>query len=100
MRIGIAGYGQMGALIRQTALARGHLVPTVIDPQSNAELIQGYLPLYQRLWQRTRHGQHPDRDDLCDDRFYESLGCHGGCCQVTPRTSSVRPDLSRDRIRS
>ncbi|HOB29271.1 MAG: 4-hydroxy-tetrahydrodipicolinate reductase [Dethiobacteria bacterium] len=37
MRIGIAGYGQMGALIRQTALARGHLVPTVIDPQSNAE---------------------------------------------------------------
>lgn len=37
MRIGIAGYGQMGVVTRQTALARGHLVPTVIDPQSDAE---------------------------------------------------------------
>lgn len=37
MRIGIAGFGQMGALIRETALALGHLVPLVIDPLSNAE---------------------------------------------------------------
>lgn len=37
MKIGIAGFGQMGALIRQTALARGHLVPVVIDPQSDAK---------------------------------------------------------------
>ncbi len=36
MRIGIAGYGVMGALIRQTALDRGHEVPAVIDPQSDA----------------------------------------------------------------
>ena len=37
MRIGIAGYGVMGALTRQTALSRGHQVPAVIDPQSDAE---------------------------------------------------------------
>lgn len=37
MHIGIAGYGQMGELIHQTALAWGHQVPTVIDPQSNAQ---------------------------------------------------------------
>ncbi len=36
MRIGIAGYGQMGALIRETALAKGHQVPLVIDPLSSA----------------------------------------------------------------
>ncbi len=36
MRIGISGYGQMGALIRETALAWGHLVPLVIDPLSSA----------------------------------------------------------------
>ncbi len=37
MRIGIAGFGQMGALVRQAALARGHLVPLVLDPQSRAK---------------------------------------------------------------
>ncbi len=37
MRIGIAGYGKMGKLIRQTALARGHDVPVVVDPVSAAE---------------------------------------------------------------
>ena len=37
MLIGIAGYGQMGKLIHRRALDRGHLVPAVIDPQSDAE---------------------------------------------------------------
>ncbi|MFO8191649.1 MAG: 4-hydroxy-tetrahydrodipicolinate reductase [Bacillota bacterium] len=51
MRIGIAGFGKMGALVRQTALARGHRVPVVIDPHSNApevtdvELTSESLPL-------------------------------------------------------
>ncbi len=33
MRIGISGYGQMGKLIHQICLERGHLVPVIIDPQ-------------------------------------------------------------------
>ncbi len=36
MRIGIVGYGQMGRLIRQGALAHGYEVPEVIDPGSSA----------------------------------------------------------------
>jgi 4-hydroxy-tetrahydrodipicolinate reductase len=35
MRIALLGYGKMGKLIRQTALARGHKVTAVIDPQSD-----------------------------------------------------------------
>ncbi|HED24639.1 MAG TPA: 4-hydroxy-tetrahydrodipicolinate reductase [Firmicutes bacterium] len=41
MRIGIAGFGKMGSLIRETALARGHLVPAVIDPWSDAREVTG-----------------------------------------------------------
>jgi len=37
MRIGITGYGKMGSLIRQMAYERGHQVPLVIDPFSQAE---------------------------------------------------------------
>jgi len=36
VRIGIAGYGQMGKLIRQKALDKGFEVPEVIDPDSSA----------------------------------------------------------------
>lgn len=51
MKIGIAGYGKMGVLIRQRALARGHEVPVVVDPFSegpevtNRELTAKLLPL-------------------------------------------------------
>ncbi len=51
MRIGIAGYGFMGRLIRETALERGHTVPVVIDPAVSAdevtdrELTSNSLPL-------------------------------------------------------
>ncbi len=44
MRIGIAGYGKMGILIRQTALARGHDVPVVVDPVSTAEEVTARKP--------------------------------------------------------
>ncbi len=36
MRLGIAGYGQMGKLIRQKALIDGHEVPVIVDPNSTA----------------------------------------------------------------
>ncbi len=36
MRIGISGYGQMGRIIRQKALAKGFEVPEVIDPHGAA----------------------------------------------------------------
>ena len=36
MEIAIAGYGRMGALIRETALERGHRVPLIVDPHSDA----------------------------------------------------------------
>ncbi len=36
MRIGLSGYGTMGKLIRQQALAAGHEVPVVIDPLRDA----------------------------------------------------------------
>jgi 4-hydroxy-tetrahydrodipicolinate reductase len=51
VKIGIAGYGKMGVLIRQRALACGHEVPVVVDPFSkapevtNRELIANSLPL-------------------------------------------------------
>ncbi len=35
MKIGIAGYGKMGRLIRELAMTRGHEVPVVIDPASD-----------------------------------------------------------------
>jgi 4-hydroxy-tetrahydrodipicolinate reductase len=41
MRIGIAGFGKMGTLVRQTALTRGHQIPAVIDPRSNAPEVTG-----------------------------------------------------------
>jgi 4-hydroxy-tetrahydrodipicolinate reductase len=41
MRIGIAGYGRMGRLIRELALASGHQVPVVIDPRSTADEVTG-----------------------------------------------------------
>jgi 4-hydroxy-tetrahydrodipicolinate reductase len=34
LRIGIAGYGKMGKMIRQQALEKGHRVAAVIDPSS------------------------------------------------------------------
>lgn len=37
MRIGIAGYGKMGKMIRQKALEKGHQVAAIIDPTSEAE---------------------------------------------------------------
>ncbi len=39
MRIGIAGYGQMGMLIRQKALSCGHEVPVVVDSHGTADEI-------------------------------------------------------------
>ena len=36
MRIGIVGYGKMGVLIHQRALAAGHVVPVIVDPRSEA----------------------------------------------------------------
>lgn len=51
MRIGIAGYGRMGVLIHQQALACGHEVPVIVDPLSKAtevterELTLKSLPL-------------------------------------------------------
>lgn len=51
MRIGIAGYGNMGVLIRQRALECGHEVPAVVDPCSEAaevttgEFTSALLPL-------------------------------------------------------
>ncbi len=51
MRIAIAGYGQMGRLIRQKALVRGHETPVIIDPKCSApevtarELTSTALPL-------------------------------------------------------
>ncbi len=37
MRIGIAGYGKMGIIIRQKALEKGHSVAAIIDPSCGAE---------------------------------------------------------------
>jgi 4-hydroxy-tetrahydrodipicolinate reductase len=34
VRVGIAGYGRMGRLVHQKALAAGHDVPVIIDPSS------------------------------------------------------------------
>lgn len=51
MRIGITGYGKMGVLIREKALASGHEVPAIIDPRNEAgeitarELNSTALPL-------------------------------------------------------
>jgi 4-hydroxy-tetrahydrodipicolinate reductase len=39
MRIGIAGYGRMGRLIRKQALAKGYKVAAIIDPSSDAKEI-------------------------------------------------------------
>ncbi len=39
MRIGISGYGRMGELIREKALAKGHTVPVVIDPVSQSDTV-------------------------------------------------------------
>lgn len=36
MQIGLAGYGRMGALIHRAALERGHRVPIIVDPHSDA----------------------------------------------------------------
>ncbi len=41
MRIGIAGYGRMGSIIRETALQAGHEVPVIIDPTAVAPEITG-----------------------------------------------------------
>lgn len=36
LNIAVSGYGKMGQLIREAALAKGHAVPVVIDPVSDA----------------------------------------------------------------
>ncbi len=41
MRIGIIGYGKMGAIIREKALKRGYQVPVVIDRKSTAGEVTG-----------------------------------------------------------
>ncbi len=41
MKIGIAGYGRMGRLIHQKALAAGHEVPVIIDPSSPDKQVTG-----------------------------------------------------------
>jgi prephenate dehydrogenase len=40
LRIGIAGYGKMGKMIRQQALGKGHRVAAVIDPSSADQRLQ------------------------------------------------------------
>jgi len=43
--IGLTGYGKMGSLIRQKALEKGHEVPLITDPFSNAaEVTERKLP--------------------------------------------------------
>jgi len=37
MKIGIAGYGKMGRMIRQTAMERGHEVPVIVDPDHSPD---------------------------------------------------------------
>ena len=41
MRLGLFGYGTMGRLIRETALAKGHEVTLIIDPSSDAPEVTG-----------------------------------------------------------
>ncbi len=39
MKIAIAGYGQMGEMIRKKALAAGHEVGLIIDPRSESDVV-------------------------------------------------------------